>query len=213
MKTFTLIEVVVLILVIGCLLLLTRPAFDGHPIRAPKMHCANNLKQIAVSLHMFATDHRDQFPTHVPSTNGGSMELLERGSPAPHFKTISDMMLLKSWICPTDRLKKAPTNYATFDDRNLSYFLSLDAVPTTASARFIPLAGDRHLEFAGKPVPPGLFMLTTNVPLGWTRELHSDSFPAGVMLFVDGHTEFLKSSRVVTAAQQQGLATNRLAVP
>jgi prepilin-type processing-associated H-X9-DG protein len=143
------------------------------------------------------------------------MEFIGRGSPAAHFQKLSNEMYLKVWICPTDAIKKPATNYADFDDSNVSYFLSMDAAPTNTQPQSIFLAGDRHLEFSGRPVRPGLFTLTANMPVSWTRELHRDTAhsPGGVVLFVDGHTEFLGHERVVTALQSQSLATNRLAMP
>src|SRR6266704_3631031 len=113
----------------------------------------------------------------------------------------------KVWTCPTDKMKKPTTNYAAFDDHNVSYFLSMDAAPAATNAQFVNLAGDRHLEFAGQPVRPGLFTLTTNATVGWTRELHGDTAqsPGGFMLFVDGHVEF-RGRRRVLAVRHQGLA-------
>ena len=144
------------------------------------------------------------------------MEYVGQGSPTAHFQRLSNEMtpFFKVWTCPTDKLKKPATNYAGFDDHNVSYFLSMDATPATAPAQFINLAGDRHLEVAGRPVRPGLFTLTTNAPVGWTRELHGNTAqsPGGWMLFADGHVEFSGHRRVL-AVQHQGLATNLLAVP
>jgi len=215
---FTLVEVLVVIAVIGLLLLMAVRTGDNRPTRAPITQCANNLKQIGLGLYMFAADHGGQFPPQVSVTNGGSMEFVGRGSPAAHFQTLSNEMAgpyLKVWICPSDTIKKPATNYAAFDDRNVSYFLSMDAAPAATSTQFIILAGDRHLGVGGRPVRPGLFPLTTNSTLGWTRELHGDSArsPGGNVLFVDGHVEFLRRDHLLAAARGQGLATNLLAVP
>ncbi len=207
-----------MIAIIGLLLILAVPTGDHRPRRATVLLCTSNLRQIGLRLQLFAEDHGGQYPPRTSITNGGSMEFVGRGSPAAHFLTLSNQMAkssLKMWICPTDRIKKPATNYATFDDRNVSYFLSVDAAPRTTNARFIILAGDRHLEFARYPVKPGLFPLTTNGSIGWTRELHGDNklSPAGNMVFSDGHVEFLKRDRVVTWIRSQRLATNLLAVP
>jgi len=213
-EAVTLIEVLVVIAVVVVSLLFAVATHD-HRTKSPTTQCSNNLGQIGVGLHAFATDHGDHFPPQVSVGNGGSMEFIGRGSPAAHFQTLSNEMRLKVWICPTDEIKKPANNYAAFDDRNLSYFLSMDAAPTNTQPQFIILAGDRHLEVAGQPVRPGLFTFSSNTPVSWTRELHRDASQSrgGVVLFVDGHVEFLKHDRVVAAVKGQGLGTNRLAVP
>src|SRR5438876_225585 len=73
-KALTLIEVLVVVAVVVVLLLIAVPTHDRRPTRAPIAQCSNNLRQIGLSLHLFATDHGDQFPQRVSTTNGGSME-------------------------------------------------------------------------------------------------------------------------------------------
>jgi prepilin-type processing-associated H-X9-DG protein len=78
-------------------------------------------------------------------------------------------------------------------------------------------AGDRNLQFAGQAAVLGLFTLTTNAVIGWTRDLHTlrqnvGWVESGNLLFADGHAQRLKADLPV-AIQGQGLATNRLAVP
>jgi hypothetical protein len=81
--------------------------------------------------------------------------------------------------------------------------------------QFQILAGDRHLELAGHPVKPGLFVLKTNAAVGWTRELHGKNGqgPGGFVLFSDGHVDFRTLRTIGPAIEHQGLATNLVAVP
>jgi competence protein ComGC len=127
----TFVEVLVVIAVVAILLMLAVPALDNRPTRAPSVQCSNNLRQLGVCLLVFAAEHHNKFPPQIPVTNGGSMELINNGSPAIHFKTVSNEVgeHFKMWTCPTDNVKTAATNYSSFDDRNVSYFLSMDAAP------------------------------------------------------------------------------------
>ena len=215
---FTLLEVLVILAIIALLVVFAVPLHDERRTRAPVAQCANNLRQIGLGLRLFAEDHGGHFPPRISVTNGGSMEFADRGGPALHFRTLSNYFpgsQFTVWVCPSDSIKKPATNYAVFDNRNVSYFLRMDSALGATNAQLIILAGDRHLEVGGRPLRPGLFPLTTNASVGWTRELHGDSrqSPAGNMLFVDGHVEFLRHDRVLEAVRRQGLATNLLAVP
>jgi hypothetical protein len=99
-------------------------------------------------------------------------------------------------------------------DRNLSYFISVDATPALPNAIHV---GDRNLEVAGKPVGPALFTLTTNAAVGWAGDLHKFRrngirVGCGNLLFADGYVRANQADLPV-AIQRQGLAANRLAVP
>ncbi|HEY5913287.1 MAG TPA: type II secretion system protein [Verrucomicrobiae bacterium] len=214
-KAFTLLEVLVVGIVLLILLMITVPTFDRRPQRAWVVHCANNLRQINLALQVFASDHGDRFPSQVSLTNGGSMEMIAAGSPAPHFQTLSnEVPTPKVWICPTDKAKHVATSYVGLNNTNVSYFLSVDLQPTNTPPSFTFLAGDRHLQTGGTPVKPGLFLLTTNASIAWTRELHGNmNPPGGNIVFLDGHTEFLTNHRLGPIIRNQGIPTNRLAVP
>lgn len=113
--------------------------------------------------------------------------------------------------CPADRSRQGAEKHAAFSDRNISYFLSMDATKGSPS---ILLAGDRNLEAAGQPVKPGLFSLTTNATISWTGELHNQgkTLMGGNLLFADGHVETVRG-KLPAVIQRQNLATNRLAFP
>ena len=98
-----------------------------------------------------------------------------------------------------------------FTDVHISYFVSLDARISLSNTI---LAGDRNIQADGHEIQPGLFVVTTNVFLEWTREIHSRNFTVrcGNILFADGHTETLWEN-LNTLAQRQDIATNRLAIP
>ena len=175
--------------------------------------CAQNLKQVGMAINVFAVDHNDQFPMQISVTNGGSMEFVGTGSPALHFQTVSNY-LSDNWgllLCPADDSKQRASNHAVISDRNISYFLGMDA---TYGSPSIILDGDRNLGTPVRPVKPGLFSLTTNATVSWTREMHGKgaTVMGGNVLFADGHVEW-SARNLPEVTQRQNLATNRLAFP
>jgi prepilin-type processing-associated H-X9-DG protein len=206
-KAFSLLELFFVLVTLALLAAMVLPRLAGSS-RSPMIMCMNNLKQIGLGFNMFAEDHTNQFPMQTSVTNGGSMEFVGTGSPAPHFQAVSNYLggYWRVLLCPTDKARQQTTNGAALSDRNISYFLSMDATCQTPE---VILAGDRRLEVAGQPVTPGLFPLTTNAPVTWAHELHAQR---GNLLFADGHVELARQS-LPAALQRQKLATNRLAFP
>jgi hypothetical protein len=212
----TLIEVLVVIFVLASLAVIllsaSAPAKSGHQ----QFQCISNQRQIALDCVVFQEDNGGKLPWQLSVTNGGAMELSLDGHPSSQFRPL--WPYVKSFpilICPADTSRHAATNYETLSDHNISYFVNVDATTNKPSNSI--LSGDRFLVANGKPVKPGLLIVTSNLNIGWMPNIHlgrgSLYLGRGSLSFDDGHAEFLNTSELSSAIQWQRLATNRFAIP
>ena len=209
---FTLTELLVVIAVVTIAFVLVNRYSLHHRCVAPGAACQANLKQIGLGLDVWLGDFDDKLPWQVSVTNGGTMEFASSGVVYRHFLPISNQLNTpKILCCPAEGWRKRTTNFATLGDENVSYFISLEPALTNTD---LIRAGDRNLEVSKRPVPPGLFTLTTNVSVGWTKDLHSRATGnrCGNLLFQDRHTQRIEG-RIDAVVQCQNLETNRLVIP
>jgi prepilin-type N-terminal cleavage/methylation domain-containing protein/prepilin-type processing-associated H-X9-DG protein len=188
---FTLVELLVVVAIIGIMAALLLPVLSKGQLRARRIACVSNLKQMGDAFHLFAHEHNGKFPMQVASAEGGSLEFVNNGYAVHgdfyfsyrHFQTLSnDLVNAKLVFCPSELYRQMATNFAALRNENVSYFVGVNADFAQPGS---VLAGDRNItnefEAAGTIVRSGF-----GTSLHWTSELHRYK---GNILFADSHVE------------------------
>ena len=215
-RGLTLVEVLVVVAVLFVIWAIFWPTTHGNKARPERIACVNNLKNLGLAMRVFSTDHGDKWPMDLSVTNHGTREWLNAPSQLwRHWLSQSnELSTPKMVLCPADKERQPPkplTWDQITDNSHLSYFLGLDAHEDNPQTL---LAGDRNLTTNGVAVGPGRLLLTTNLTLGWTKDLHNR---AGNVLLGDGSVQQTTGGRLSEAWHdantRSGLTTNVWIVP
>lgn len=147
------------------------PRLTATKPRPRRLHCANNLKQVALSFIMFATDNNGRFPQHLSTNEAGVKELVFRGNRAAGDPTrtfwifvamSNELATPKTVVCPADTNRVAISNFYGMaygtplaqggQNASVSYFVNLAADLRTPNAI---LVGDRNLSYVTDSKRPG----------------------------------------------------------
>jgi competence protein ComGC len=207
-KAFTLIELLTIIVAIAVIVAVLVPLTSRPRVYINYVNCSNNLKQIGLSVRLWANDNGDRFPISVSTNQGGSLESIQTSDAFRHFQTLSnELSTPKVIVCPQDS-RTAATNWWSTDLNNskVSYFVGLEADESKPQTI---LSGDRNITTGFLP-RNGTLWMATNRPVGWAAQIHTN---AGNICFSDGGVQFFTSSGLRRHYQRSGLPATRLAVP
>lgn len=201
----SLVELIIVLVVIALLLSLLLPALARSKIRTKRIGCTANIKQIGVAFRIWAQDHDEQFP-QVSTNACGSRAWANSPEVFRHFLVMSNELVTPRVLaCNSDAARSKTTDFATFSNSNLSYFVALDAESKPQQL----LTGDRNI--TGGTLSNGFRrVLTSTGEAGWTPEIHVGVGNVGL---ADGSAQQLTPERLRKQLQGQELSLIRLAIP
>jgi len=205
---FSLLEAIVISLILGVLIALLFPALMRSRVRrGTGISCVNNLKQIGLAFRQWSLD-KSEYPYQQSVTNGGTKELVSSGITYIHFLVLSnELNTPRILVCPADTTRIAATNWTSFRNGNLSYFVGINA--SEASPQMF-LSGDDHFTVNGVKPKRGLLELRTKSTVAWLPNRHGGQ---GNICLADGSVQGFSGLRFQQALTGTGGATNRLLMP
>jgi prepilin-type N-terminal cleavage/methylation domain-containing protein len=162
-QAFTLIELLVVIAIIAILAGMLLPALSRAKAKAQRISCANNHRQIALSMRLWADSFEGKFPWKVEQSLGGAKPNgTDNAQVNLQFSVVSnELASTKILLCPSDVRRIAATNFASLALTNISYALCNEADEKRPR---VTLTSDRNLvgfDFTGLPDNINCFVLTS----------------------------------------------------
>ncbi len=197
-------------------LVVVAPLLGATRSDSKRAGCYNNLRQVGVAWHLWASDHGDVLPWGVLVSEGGTRP--DTGfKPAnawlEYISFSNELSSPRMLACPADASTKVAQNWGTgaggfanagYRDNALSYFISFDTMPIAPQAPVhlarAAITGDRDFRVTGistggcsRRVLGFAFVSWFDAPqIGWTNAVHGGG--GGHLLFYDGSVGFTPSS-------------------
>ena len=194
---FTLIELLVVIAIIAILAAMLLPALSRSKIKAQLVNCANNQRQAALAMRLWADSNEGKFPWKVDqSMGGGKPNGTDNAKVNLQLSIVSnELATTKILLCPSDVRRVEATNFATVSLTNISYALCNEA--DEKRPRVI-LATDRNMigfDFTGLPDNINCFVLTspgTGAATAKWRKTFCHGANFGLVALSDGSVQQLR---------------------
>lgn len=115
---FTLIELLVVIAILAILASIIAPALTQSKEKAKRIHCTNNIRQLALASIMYANDNRDQFEEAGSDNAPYWVKQKFRNSMANHYR-----IQRRQFYCPSNRAWDRDDfwNWPASDDSVIGY--------------------------------------------------------------------------------------------
>ncbi|MCF7958944.1 MAG: type II secretion system GspH family protein [Phycisphaerae bacterium] len=178
-RAFTLIELLVVVSIIALLVAILMPALSKAKEQAKRTICSSNLKQIGLSLHLYASDNNDDLPLHRV---GGWLWDISYATTDFIIKNGGDK---KTFYCPSEPIKNAEDTAAWWQhSQNVPLNSKFTDVPepTTNRGNYYRVTGYFWLmdSVAGKNAPPAgtpprIWLRKTTVKTPADKEMVTDA--------------------------------------
>lgn len=198
--------VAILITVVALLAIVAVPKLSRAKQKAARISCVCNAKKLGLAFRIWANDNDNLYPMSAGNADDSlRIDALE-GRMFRVFQVMSnELSVPKSVICPSDT-RSAATNWTSFANENVSYFMGLDASDAQPN---LLLSGDRNLGRDGQLLS-GIVSLDTNSPVAWTKIMHRQSGNIGL---ADGSVQQVTTELLRQRLAHSGDTTNLLVFP
>ena len=130
---FTMVELLVVVVIIALLLGLILPAVQRAREAARRIESMNNLKQIVLATHSFASTHAGRLPTIDGNPKIPRRNISVLGALLPYVEAIAALPLVKTYVSPADPTLPGPDSYVSSYAANAQVFQGSPALPNTFS--------------------------------------------------------------------------------
>ena len=201
-RGFTLIELLVVIAIIAILAALLLPALSRAKVKAQRVTCMNNLRQIALAMKLWADSNEGKYPWKVDQSVGGAKPNGTGNARVNlQLSVVSNELASTSMLlCPNDVRKVSAMDFASIALVNVSYALCNEANETRPR---VILAADRNMigfDFTGLPDNINCFILKspdTGARFAKWRKGICHGANSGTVVLSDGSVQQLNDAGLV----------------